>query len=180
SDHATVVPCQNHAGDGLHDPSQTHSFRIDGRELWTLIHHVEDVACDVLVYHSHHEVGAYLSRADLRAVRALGSSVRHLVIDVRAGVCVGARLFETRRPSLSRRTGDPRGTLALRELSRFSARGLALPAGPEPWERPLPVSAYNAPTSSLGASSLAEDGAAHNDLLFREHPESSRTSRRRR
>ncbi len=143
---ARLFPCVNRAGHGAASDAaaSTRSFHIDGDELLSLHRHVDDEARAVVVYHSHLEVGAYLSTLDMDAARALGRRVRHLVVDIRGGDCVGARLFSAHISSVSRSPMAIRGTFEMHESHRFNADGRALCFEPAPCDRPVGIAAYNA------------------------------------
>jgi len=158
--HEDFFRCVNRAEQGLTPDAtaSTHnSYRIDDEELLRLHHHVDDEQRQVIVYHSHLEVGAYLSTLDLEASRTLGLRVRQLVVDVRGGRCVGARLFTPLVSRLSQAPATVRGTFNLHESHRFNARGQRLHFGADRCDVPVLLAAYDA--AILSAEHSAPEAA---------------------
>lgn len=144
-----MFPCPNRAdgrdarGDDAEAPVTTYSFRIDDDDLLALHRHLDDPKRTVILYHSHVDVGAYLSTYDLAARPLLGPHARHLVVDVREGRSVGARLFSPENSPFSRPWGAARGTLALHESHRYDARGELLRLDRAHVDEPLALPAYD-------------------------------------
>lgn len=152
--HVDKFPCANRAdrrdarGDCAETPITTYSFRIDDDDLLALHRHLDDPQRAVILYHSHVGVGAYLSTHDLAARPHLGPHARYLVVDIREGRGVGARLFSAGNSPFSRSRGAARGTFALHESHRYNGRGEALRLDGAPVDEPLPLLAYDGPLAA--------------------------------